>query len=406
MSKIQTDEMGILIDASDRMVSDVSTDFYRYLSSQVDWGERLLCIKGPKGTGKTTIVLQHMKDAFGAGSNKAVYLALDHIWFADHAPLDAIEYFYTHGYTHLFIDEVHHYHDWSRLIKTATDFYPGLNIAYSGSSILKLSVGQADLSRRQTVYNLKGLSFREFLEYDGIAKFSAVTLDEILSDHRRIALEICSKVKVLPLFARYLLEGYYPFYKVAAGHFADKLTEVINSVLNVDLPAVEGITPPTVMKARKMLMILAKACPQQPNMSALYRELETERNMGLRLLEALERAELFSAIDTCGGKLKHLSHVSKIFLGDTNLMNALVARPDIGAVRETFFANQLRAKGHSLLAPEKGDFVVDEHHLFEVGGAGKKFSQIKDIPDSYVVNDDVELGIGNKIPLWLFGFLY
>ena len=406
MSKIQADEIGILIDASDRLVSGVSTDFRRYLSSQVNWSERLLCIKGPKGTGKTTIVLQHMKDVFGAGSGKAVYIALDHIWFADHAPIDAIEYFYSHGYTHLFIDEVHHCRDWSRLIKTASDFYPGLNIAYSGSSILKLTAGQADLSRRQTVYNLKGLSFREFLEYEGIAKFPAVTLAEVLSSHRRLALEICGKVKVLPLFERYISEGYYPFYKSAAGHFADKLAEVVNSVLNVDLPAVEGVTPPTVMKARKMLMVLAKSCPQQPNMSALYRELETERNLGLRLLEALERAELFSAIDTCGGKLKHLSRVSKIFLGDTNLMCALVARPDAGAVRETFFANQLKAAGHSLLSPERGDFVVDGRYLFEVGGAGKGFSQISDVPESYVVNDGVELGIGNKIPLWLFGFLY
>ena len=261
--------------------------------------------------------------------------------------------------------------EWARLMKTAADFYPGLHIAYSGSSILKLSAGQADLSRRQAVYNLKGLSFREFLSYEGAADFPPVSLDDLLKSHRRIAMEVCGKVKVLPLFSRYLKEGYYPFYKANTGHFAEKLAEVVNAVMFVDLPAVEGITPPTVQKARKMLMVLAKNCPQQPNMSALYRELETERNMGLRLLAALERAELFAGVDQGAGKLKHLSRPEKIFLGDTNLMNALVPSPDAGTVRETFFANQLRAAGYDLKTPDKGDFVVDGSSLFEIGGAGK-----------------------------------
>ena len=399
-------EIQMLVDASDRLVSGASMDFRRYLCPRIDWGEKLLCVKGPKGTGKTTLILQHVKETFGAGSGKAVYFALDHIWFSNHQPIDAIEHFHSHGYTHLFIDEVHCYGDWSRLMKTAADFYPALNIAYSGSSILKLSKGQADLSRRQTVYLLKGMSFREFLSFEGVATVPALGLADILSDHRRIALDICSKVKILPLFSRYLEHGYYPFYKDAAGHFADRLAEVVNTVLGIDLPAVEGVTPPTVQKARKMLMVLAESCPQQPNMSALYRELETERNMGIRLLAALERAELFAGIDQGPGKLKHLSRPEKIFLGDTNLMKALVGQPDAGALRETFFANQLRAAGHAVTTPESGDFTVDGKWLFEVGGAKKRFSQIKDIPDSFVAADDIEVGFGNKIPLWLFGFLY
>ena len=403
---MRDEDIQMLIDASDRLVGAVTTDFRRYIAPRIDWNEGMLCIKGPKGTGKTTLMLQHMKDVFGAGSGKAVYFALDHIWFSDHRPIDAIEHFYSHGYTHLFIDEVHHCREWAKLMKTAADFYPGLHIAYSGSSILKLTAGQADLSRRQVVYNLKGLSFREFLSYEGIADFPPVALDELLKNHRRPAMEICGKVKVLPLFSRYLKEGYYPFYKANAGHFAEKLAEVVNAVLYVDLPTVEGVTPPTVQKARKMLMVLAKSCPQQPNMSALYRELETERNMGIRLLSALERAELFAGVDQGGGRLKHLSRSEKIFLGDTNLMNALVPSPDAGTVRETFFANQLRAAGHDLKTPDKGDFIVDDEWLFEIGGVGKGFAQIKDMPKSYVVNDGVELGIGNKIPLWLFGFLY
>ena len=403
---VSQNEIRMLLEASDRLISFVPTGFRRYLATKVDWGEKMLCIKGPKGTGKTTLILQHIKETFGAGSSNAVYFALDHVWFSSHPPIEAIEYFYTHGFTNLFIDEVHHYGDWARLMKTAADFYPGLNIVYSGSSILKLSAGQADLSRRQTVYRLKGMSFREFLAYEGVADLPVLSVETIISNHRKIARDICSRMKILPLFNRYLAEGYYPFYKGNAGHFTDKLVEVVNSVLNVDLPAVEGITPPTVQKARKMLMVLAKNCPQQPNMSALYRELETERNMGVRLLAALERAELFIGVDQGPGKLKHLSRPAKIFLGDTNLMNALVATPDTGAMRETFFANQLLAAGHAVLAPDKGDFVVDGKWLFEIGGEGKGFRQIKDERDSFVVNDGVETGIDNKIPLWLFGFLY
>lgn len=399
-------EIAMLLEASERLIASTSTDFHRYLYGKIDWNEDLCCIKGPKGAGKTTLMLQHIKEEFGEASDKVVYFPLDHVWFADHQPIEAVDYCFKNGYTHLFIDEVHHCPDWSRFIKTATDSYPGLRIVYSGSSMLKLDKGKADLSRRQTEYVLKGMSFREFLEYEGVMAFSPLAFSELKKSHRKIAAEICRKVKILPLFKRYLKHGYYPFYKKSPLHFTDRLLEVVNNVLTVDLPAVEGITPPTVRKARKMLMVLAKDCPQQPNMSALYRELETERNMGVRLLEALERAELFTGIDSGPLKLKHLSRPEKIFLGDANLMNALVTQPDIGAIRETFFVNQLRAAGHVIQVPAKGDFVVDGEGLFEIGGVGKGFGQIKDVPESYVVNDDTEIGIGNKIPLWLFGCLY
>ena len=399
-------EIMILTEASRRLIAETDTRFHRYLCAQIDWGEDLCCIKGPKGTGKTTLILQHIKETFGEDSDKAVYFALDHIWFADHQPIEAVDYFYKNGYTHLFIDEVHHYPEWSRFIKTVADTYPGMKIAYSGSSILKLDKGSADLSRRQTEYRLKGMSFREFLEYETDERFLPVTLEEMISTHRRFAAKICKGRKIIPLFKKYLKCGYYPFYRKSPGHFADRLQEVVNNVLSVDLPAVEGVTPPTVRKAKKMLVVLAKSCPQQPNMSELYRELETERNMGLRLLEAMERAELFTGVDVGSPKLRHLSRPEKIFLGDSNLMYALVGQPDIGALRETYFVNQLRAAGHEVLAPEKGDFIVDGGPLFEIGGVGKGFKQIKDINNSYVVNDDTEVGFGNRIPLWLFGFLY
>ena len=403
---MEDSDIKMLLDVSDRLIAEVPLAYRRYLFPFIDWKDRLICIKGPKGVGKTTLILQHIREAFGLRSGTAVYLPADHIWFSSHDILDAVEYFNAHGFTYLFIDEVHHLPEWSRVVKTITDCYPKMNVVYSGSSILKISKGDADLSRRQAVYNLKGLSFREFLGFETSLDLAPIPLGDLLGAHREIAGEICDKVKVLLFFEKYLKTGYYPLYRDISSQFQDRLVAIINNVLDIDLPSVEEVTTATVRKAKKMLMVLARDCPQQPNMSALYRELETNRNLGLKLLGALERAELFATVESSSSKLKRLSRPGKVFLGDTNLMYALVPSPDIGAVRETFFANQMRATGHVVESPQKGDFIIDGKWLFEIGGHGKGFSQIKDIPDSYVVNDGVELGIGRKIPLWLFGLMY
>jgi len=395
-----------LVEASARLLSRVPMGQKRYLYPRIDWNDRLVCIKGPKGTGKTTLIQQHMRETFGIASEKAIYISADHIWFSRHDILDAIDYFNSHGFTHVFIDEVHHAENWSRLIKTISDFYPDLFVVYSGSSILKLSKGSADLSRRQAVYCLKGLSFREYLSFEGIMEIRPIAFEDLLRNHRKIAGEIVSRTKILPLFEKYLTEGYYPMYAGISSQFKDRIVEIVNNVLDVDFSIIEDFTPATIRKAKKMLMVLAESCPQRPNMSMLYRELETNRNLGLKMLDALERSELVMAIAPAKAKLKRLSKPEKLFLGDTNLMNALVSSPDIGTARETFFASQVRSGGHEVAAPEKGDFLVDGKYLFEIGGAGKGFDQIKDLPDSFVVNDDTEVGFGNKIPLWLFGFLY
>ena len=226
--------------------------------------------------------------------------------------------------------------------------------------------------------------------------------------HRDIAGDIAARVKILPLFRRYLQEGYYPLYREVSSQFAQRLSAIVANVLETDVPAVMDVTPSTVRKMKKMLMILAESCPQTPNMSTLYRELETDRNAGVRMFEVLESAELVSTLlgTLEKPKLKRMGVAEKVFLGDTNLMYALVPRPEIGAVRETFFANQCKSAGYEVVSPSQGDFVVDGKWVFEVGGKGKTFKQIADMPDSFVVNDDVEVGSGNKIPLWMFGFLY
>lgn len=404
--KIEFEDVKTILDTAHRLLVEAPVEIHRYLAQSIDWRDRLICIKGPKGTGKTTLILQHIKEQFGVDSREAVYFSADHIWFSSHDVMDAVECFYTHGYTHLFIDEVHHLENWSRVIKTIVDSYPGLHVVYSGSSILKLSGGTADLSRRQAVYNLKGLSFREYLRFEGVLTRPPIPLETLLRDHRKIALDICDHVKIIPLFERYAREGYYPIYKEVSSQFADRLAAIVSTVLDVDFPAVEDVTLATIRKTKKMLMVLAGSCPQTPNMSALYRELETNRNLGLKMLGALQRAELLSVLDSETAKLKQLSKPEKIFLGDGNLMYALISNPDMGALRETLFLNQLRAAGHSLTSPDRGDFLVDGKWLFEVGGPGKTFRQIADEKNSFVVNDGVETGIGNKIPLWMFGFLY
>ena len=403
---MDSSEMQKLYDAMEHRLKLVKTGFRRYLYPKIDWREHLICIKGARGTGKTTLLLQHYLEAFKGNRNGALYVSADDLWFSRHTLKDVAEYLYTHGVGHLFIDEVHHAEEWQRAVKNIVDEYGGLDVVYSGSSLLKLDRGRSDLSRRQAVYELKGMSFREFLELEGVASFDVLTLEDILSNHREIALEITSGVKVLPHFAKYVKCGYYPFYKAVHGQYENRLNEIVNQVLESDLPAVEDVTPATIRKIKRMLMVLAESCPQLPKMNALYAELETTREQGLKMLDILERAALLQQLKSERATLKNLSRPDKIYPDNPNMMHALTTRADVGTMRETFFLNQLRGAGHDVKYPPHGDFKVDGRWLFEVGGAGKGFSQIADEPDSYVVNDDVEIGFGSKIPLWLFGFLY
>ena len=346
----------------------------------------MICIKGPRGTGKTTLMRQRLKEHFGIDSRLALYVSLDDLWFARHRVKDLVEYLYEHGYTHLFLDEVHHLgKDWSLVIKNIADQFRKINIVYSGSSLLQLEKASGDLSRRQSTYTLKGMSFREYLELEGVLEHKPLSLEEIVSDHVRIATAIDGKLKVLPHFETYRRSGFYPFYRESLGKFHERLAETVNKVLEVDYPAVDEVSQDTIRKTRKMLMVLSESCPQTPNMSKLYKELDTGRDQGL--------------------KLDDLSKPEKIYVDNPNLMRALVPRIDVGVERETFFFCQTR-KDHVVAYTGVGDFVIDRKWTFEVGGKGKGFAQIAGVPNSYVVNDEISVGHGNKIPLWLFGFLY
>lgn len=379
--------------------------FKRYLIDKIDWRDNLIAIKGAKGTGKTTMLLQHIKESF-TDKDKALYLSLDNLWFETHSINDLIDYHYTHGGTHLFLDEVHYYPKWKTLIKNINDDYPGLHVVYTGSSMLKIDSGVADLSRRQLPYTLHGMSFREYLLYEGLAEMESISLDLLLRDHRRIAEDILSNgMKILPAFGEYLRYGYYPFYKSVYSGFEIRLQQVVNHVLENDYPIIEGVEQSTIRKTKKMFMILAEQVPQTPNMSNLYNELETDRNQGLKMLYALEKAGLLALLSDKPKHIDKLSRPEKIFMDNSNLMYAYAMAPNIGTVRETFFLSQL-AVDHSVTYPAKGDFLVDGKYLFEVGGRKKSFEQIKDVADSYLAVDDTEIGHHNRIPLWMFGLLY
>ena len=402
---MDADEIAPLAAALDRRMEETDTTYHRPLYNELDWDDRLVCIKGAKGTGKTTMMLQFLKE-HPEELDRSFYVSLDSLWFSKHSPLDVVDWLHGNGGRRLFLDEVHYFRGWQTLVKNIYDDYPKIKVVYSGSSLMKLNAGGGDLSRRQRTYELKGLSFREFLEFEGVGRFKSVSLSEILSSHRSIARGIVAKVPVLRHFRKYLECGYYPFYKSARGGYHERISQIVAQILERDWPETEDVTLATIKKAEKMLMILAASCPQVPKMNELYAQLETDRNQGLKMLYALERAGILSLLSSKSATLGNMSRPEKIYCDNPNLMHALTIETNNGTVRETFFLNQIRCAGHRVAYPPQGDFIVDGRHLFEIGGRGKKFDQIADIPNSYVVNDDVETGIGNKIPLWLFGFLY
>ncbi len=394
----------VLYRNSHRLVSQVSLDFKREVYDRINWQPRVIGIKGPKGVGKSTLLKQHIRETFPDDS-RILYASLDHIWFNGNSLDDLVEYHYTHGGTHLFLDEVHKYKNWQWGVKNIYDNYPTMNVVFTGSSMLQIGEGNIDLSRRTSMNTVHGMSFREYLAFEGILSMDKISLEDILTRHVEIATEITGKVHVLPYFNAYLKYGYYPFYKEDIEGFNDRLAEVCRQVIEQDIPAVTEVEYATVQKMKKLLYIIASQVPFVPKMEDIYAELETSREQGLKLMDLLEDAALIGQLKTRVKAVKKMSSPDKLFLDNPNLMYALSESPEIGTVRETFFYNQL-SRVCAVNFPDKGDFLVDDRYLFEVGGARKSFGQIKDVADSFLAIDGVEFGRGNKIPLWLFGFLY
>ena len=393
-----------LVAISNDMINDVSLKHKRYLYDTIDWNSRLICIRGAKGTGKSTLILQYIKEHCH-DKQKVLYISLDDFHFQLFSLYDVAEYAYLHGVETLFIDEVHYHKHWSLYIKNIYDRFKGMKIVYTGSSMLQLEKAEADLSRRQSVYDLWGFSFREYLLFNQKLDFGALSIDTLLKEHVGISNEIKSKIKPLELFDSYLLNGYYPFSLEGAKDYHKRLLSVVDLIIFQDIPLIEDISFATLQKARKLLMILAEQVPFEPNITSLGRDIEATRDIVIKILDLLEKAGLLLLLRKEKNNYKTLSRPDKIYLNNTNLMFALNRRINKGTMREIFFYNQLYIN-HSVLMPSKGDFLIDEKYTFEVGGAGKDFSQIKDMSDSYLAVDDTEYGFQNRIPLWLFGFLY
>ena len=388
-----------------RLIEATKLDFERYLYSEIDWEDRLIGIVGPRGTGKTTLMLQHIKRHF-TQRKKALYISLDNIWFIKSGLKPTVHEFYSMGGTHIFIDEVHRYPNWAIEIKNIYDSYPDLHIVFTGSSILEIYKSNADLSRRAITYHLYGLSFREFLKLEFNYVAPVLSLNDIIKNHIEITSKICSEIKIIPSFRAYLEYGYYPFFKEGVKRYSMRLRNVVNIILESDLPAVEKIEYASIYKLRKMLMIVSSLVPYTPNLSTLSIQLEINRATVMKYFIYLQKAGLVRMLLADQKGMNLMNKPEKLFLDNSNLIHALAPENyNTGNVRETFFMNQLSLK-HNVSAATKGDFLIDGIYIFEVGGISKTFKQIKDLPESYIAKDDLETGYGNNIPLWLFGLLY
>ncbi len=387
-----------------RLLRLTSTKIVRDLYNSISWDARLIGIKGARGVGKTTMLLQRIKLAF-PDPKTALYVSLDDVWFAGHSLLDLAETATEKGITHLFIDEVHRLPGWERQIKNLYDFFPDLHVVFTGSSLLEIDHSVADLSRRALIYTLPGLSFRQYLEFQG-KRFESVELTDILYNHMQITAEITRDVDIVSEFHKYLRHGFYPFYTTESEtDYLIRVNNMISSVIDNDIPTVEKIEYATLIKAKHLLTIIATQTPSPLNAKRTSEMLDVSTNQLIKILSLLERSQILRLLYYKSERNPNsMAKPQKVLFNNPSLLYAL-GYADTGKVRETFFAAML-AENHDIAYPKAGDLVVDNRYLFEVGGARKGFDQIKDIPDSFVAADDLDSGLGNKIPLWLFGFLY
>jgi len=403
---VKTTDMETIFRYSKLKLSKTSLDFTRYLIDEIAWGDQLIGIKGARGVGKTTLMLQRYKSAYG-NSAEALYVSLDNFYFTKNRLFDFAERFYLDGGRVLFLDEVHRYPTWSIEIKNLYDIYDDLKIVFSGSSALELHKADGDLSRRAAMYDLHELSFREYLELAGIKKVNAISIKDILTNHMDLATEIGKDISIMPHFKKYLKEGVYPFFKTTKGRYNERLSATINIIIESDLQIIEGISFQTAFKLRQLVAVLADNVPFKVNVSELSRKIGLSRDLLLRLLSSLDRASLIKGIQLEGSSMGAFTKPDKIYMHNTSLLYALYSGKErfSGTVRETFFVNQL-IKDHRLRSVKKGDFIVDRTYTFEIGGRNKSFNQIADVENSFIAADDLEVGYGNKIPLWLFGLMY
>jgi len=396
--------MDVLFEFQENILRNVKNDFRRYLHERINWDQRMIAIKGPRGAGKTTLMLQYLKYDLGL-SDTALYITADHTWFYNHTLLETANDWYKQGGKILIIDEVHKYKNWSVELKNIYDGLPDLKIIFSASSALDIYRGEADLSRRVINYMLAGLSFREYLQFSYNIRLDSVTIDDIYTNHRNISRTVSEKLRPLPAFRKYIEMGYLPIFIEGEDSYSLKLNQIINTIVDTDLAYIAAYNSGTANKVKKLLGVIAESVPFKPNIADLSRKLDISRDSIYQYIHQLKDARLLNTLSSEGKGVSILQKPDKIYLENTNLAYALKSKPDIGNIRETFIFNQLLNAGLDVYAPKAGDFVCDGYTL-EIGGKNKTTAQVKHLDNYLIVSDDIETGVGNKAPIWLFGFLY
>lgn len=385
--------------------ASVQTEIVRDFINEIDWSNRLIGIKGSRGVGKTTLILQYIKQNFAPDSS-VLYVSLDNLYFSDNQLYDLADVFYKKGGRLLAIDEVHKYPDWAIEIKNIYDDMPNLKIIFTSSSLLHLRQSKADLSRRAVIYEMAGLSFREFIEFQTNEKFPVLSLEEILNNHIQISVRLLQKIKPLAFFEAYLKYGYFPFYKESLTSFHQKLSEIILTTLEVDIPQFASIQTGNIVYLKKLLRIISRSVPFKPNMNSLSIRTGISLNTMKLYIGLLSEAQLVQLLYVPEKGINSLNKPEKIYLNNSNLMyNQGEENANIGNIRETFFLNQLNVR-HKTNSSKEADFLVDNKYTFEIGGKNKQSKQIKNVQNSFVIKDNIEIGSDNIIPLWMFGFLY
>lgn len=386
-----------LFEYSNKLISEADTNFMRYMYDKINWKSRMIGLIGPRGIGKTTLVLQYIKQ--NLDPKETLYITAEDFYFVDNRITELVDTFVKFGGKNLFIDEIHKYKDWAKELKLIYDYHKDLNVVFTGSSVLDIKKGASDLSRRAVIYNMQGLSFREYLKLFHNISAKTYTLEEIL-EHK---VDIPEMERPLPFYVDYLKRGYYPF--ALEEDFDIRLAQIINQTLENDIPMYADMNVATGRKLKQLLAIISRSAPFKPNMSKIAEMLSASRNNISDYCLYIEEAGMIAQLRDNTGGIRGLGKVEKIYLDNTNLIyNLANDTSNIGNIRETFFLNQMRVK-HDVVSSPISDFLIDDI-TFEVGGKNKGQKQIKDIENSFVVKDNIESGFLNVIPLWEFGLTY
>ncbi len=389
--------MRTLYQKFETLLQNTTTDFKRYLYENVSWDSRMVGIIGARGVGKTTMILQHIKEKLD--SKKALYVSADDMYFSENRLLDLADDFYKNAGEHLFIDEIHKYTDWSRELKNIYDSFPTLKVVFTGSSVLDILKGSADLSRRAIIYKLHGLSFREYLKFYHNYETEIYSLDQIINNEVKLE----NIQHPLPFFNAYLKRGYYPF--GIENEMNLRLGQIIVQTLESDIPQYANLNVGTSRKLKRLLSIIAESVPFKPNFSKISEMINVSRNSLDDYFSYMEKAGLIGQLRNETSGIRGLGKVDKVYLDNTNIIFNLVGdKSNVGNLRETFFFNQMRVE-NEVISSKKADFVID-NYTFEIGGKNKQQNQINKDGKSFVVKDNIEYGYLNVIPLWAFGLNY